>query len=98
MVEGCSLAELHESVPAAEEEDLLEDLDHERNAELFAAQRAAWSSDCSECDAEDETETDDRPERLSPGQVIGLVEHMLGATPLESTTDWDETTQGESRP
>ena len=71
------LDDLYEAVPAAQEEDLLDELVHERQQ---AALRR-WLGD-DEPEPVDATagEADEPP--LRPGQVLGLLEHQLGAVVL----------------
>lgn len=78
------LADLHARVPAAQEEDLLEEVVRERRfAESVGRLAEAGLTD-------DEVTGDPQPDRalapnpeqdppLRPGQVLGLLEHLLGA-------------------
>lgn len=73
------LSALYAAVPAAEEEDLLEELAHDR---VVARARAEvpWAFDDDEPGPEPPEEPD---EELPPlPQVLGLLEHRLGARRL----------------
>ena len=89
-MDGPSLERLHELVPAALEEDLLAEVRAEaREAELDVLRRD-WQRDrvpwltVQASDPLDEPPPEDRePPPMTAGQVIGLLEHRLGAVPLQ---------------
>ena len=79
------LADLHEMVPAAQEEDLLEEVEHERwQAESADRLAAVWPDDDPSTGEAPTVGPDSAADPvqeppLRPGQVLGLVEHVLGA-------------------
>ena len=75
---------LYEAVPAAQEEDLLDEVAEERRwAAVVDWLRRYEEPGSTPVAAEDEPEPDDEP-RLTPGQVLGLVQHRLGGVVLPS--------------
>ena len=70
------LESLYEAVPAAQEEDLLDEVAEERR---WASALLALDED--PAPPQDEPDPDDEPP-LRPGQVLGLLEHQLGAVVL----------------
>ncbi len=74
------LDDLYDAVPAAQEEDLLDELVQERRHSETSAWLVALGVDEPE-PAADELPVDEAPP-LRPGQVLGLLEHQLGAVVL----------------
>lgn len=73
------LERLYEAVPAAQEEDLLEELVVERHQ----AQLAAWIAGMEPAEpAPEDAPPEPEDPQLTPGQVLGLVQHQLGAVVL----------------
>lgn len=83
-----SLDELHARVPAAEEVDLAE--------EVHAEQFARWAEDLvlgqlrrlgeeppDQMDEPAPTDEGDAADSPTPGQALGLLEHLLGAVEIE---------------
>ena len=80
-----SLLRLHELVPAAEELDLADEAHREQGAVGLSPvdREALFPSDAAGADVVGDGGADPTAEEpLSEGQVRGLLEHQLGATPL----------------
>ncbi len=96
---GATLGWLYSMVEAAEEADLIERLDHERRNGEFV--RLLRDELCIDVAAEDESTLADGPgesrEQVSdedppwsPGQVVGMIEHLLGAAEVRPDDEPDE--------
>ena len=82
-----SLHLLYDLVPTAEEVDLREELAHEQ----WQRRVDALLGVPAEPEPTEVPEAEDDADRLSEGQVRGLVEHVLGAVPVdEADADTDE--------
>ena len=90
-----SLYRLYELVPVAEEVDIVEEWDHNRLADEADAELPATLAEIDEVVAGDEAaepvrdgvEDPDRP--MTQGQVLGLLEHRLGAERLDDEEQTD---------
>ncbi len=93
---GVTLALLYYFVPTAEEVDLLDELEHDRR-------RAAWNALNDEfasvedrrCDTDrdEDDHADDQDDAttalMSLGQILGMLEHILGAEVVDDPADGD---------
>jgi hypothetical protein len=93
---GVTLALLYYFVPTAEEVDLLDELAHDRrraawNAlydECVSAEDGPFNADCDEDDQAD-GRVDATSAPMSLGQILGMLEHILGAEIIDDSVDGD---------
>jgi hypothetical protein len=90
---GVTLALLYYFVPTAEEVDLIDELEHDRR-------RAAWNALYDELatprdgnfetDRDEDDEDDDASSAsMSVGQILAMLEHILGAEIIDDPADGD---------
>ena len=83
-----NLLAFYELVPSAEEEDLVDEQHRERRSAWAAQQLASFSRVDDvlldpEPDYRDEPDDDDDVEPLTPLQLLGMIEHVLGAEEID---------------
>ena len=89
---GVTLALLYYFVPTAEEVDLLDELEHDRRRaawdvlydEFASAEEGSLNADRDEDDQDEATTVP-----MSLGQILGMLEHILGAEIIDDSVDGD---------
>ncbi len=88
-----TLDELYDLVPQAEEIDLRDELERETRREHWLEELRPLLGSEPDPSQDDQrpTVSDPQPEpwRLTDSQVVGMLEHLLGAEHVDDGADWD---------